>query len=396
MQIINISDKINLEDVKVQLDMKNKKRYLEKHKYKIWQAKNGSWYTYLPDENGNLKQKRNKSLDKLNDQICSHYKELESHPTFRPVYQEWIAEKEECGEILKSTITRYNNAFNKFFPKNEPFCSIKLCDMTDGDLEKFIKRTIKKFSLTKKAYSAMTLILLGVFKYAKREKYTEFSISTFMKDFDPPKRIFTVKYKDPQKEIFKIKEVKLLLDYFAKNPTIYNLALSLEFYTGLRVGELSALKKSDNFKRCFLEIKRTEHFYKDDDGKYVYTIKESPKSDSYRIIDIPQKAQEIIDKVYEMYPNNEFLFMNDGKIIPEQRFNYYLKKACREVGIPERSTHKIRKTYGSNLLEKNVGEAVVQRQLGHKQISTTHNFYHYDITDDDERKNIIENAVSYC
>ena len=72
-----------------------------------------------------------------------------------------------------------------------------------------------------------------------------------------------------------------------------------------------------------------------------------------------------------------------------------MKKACRELGIPERTVHKIRKTYGSNLLEKKVGEAIVQSQLGHRQISTTHNFYHYDITDDNERIKLIERAVSY-
>ena len=382
---------ISDEDAKDQL----MNQYLEKHKYKIWKAKNGSWYTYVPDEEGRLHQIRNKDKKKLHKKIVDHYKDMEAHPCFREAYRQWIQEKEECGEILRNTITRYENSFNRFFPEDEEFCQIRLCDMTDGDLDKFIKRTIKKFSLTKKSYASLTLILQGVFKYAKREKYTDFSISTFMKDYQPPKRIFTVKYKDPRKEIFKISEVKLLLNYFKFHPSIYNLGLALAFYTGLRIGELSTLKKEDNFKDGFLEIRRTEYVYKDKDGKYVITVKEMPKADSWRIIGIPQKAQEILDQIKEMNPNTEYLMTNEYGRVREKRFNYHLKKACREVGIPERTTHKIRKTYGSNLLEKNVGEAVVQRQLGHKQISTTHNFYHYDITDDDKRMALIEEAVSY-
>ena len=387
------SGKINLEDAKSQL---MKKKYLDKHKYKIWKGTNGAWYTYVPLENGKLKQIRNKNKDKLCEKICQHYKDLESNPCFRQVYKEWITEKEECGEIQPTTVTRYNNSFARFFPVDEPFCDIKLCDMTDGDLEKFIKRSIKKHKLTKKTYAQLTLLLQGVFKFAKREKYTDFSISLFMKDFEPPKRIFAVKYKDPRNEVFRKSEVKLLLDYLMSNPTIYNLGLALIFYTGIRVGELTTLKREDNFQRYFLEIRRTEMVYKDKSGKYVCTIKESPKADSRRIIDIPKKAQAIIDRVKLMNPDGEFLFMNEYGRVREKRFNYHLKKACREVGIPERTTHKIRKTYGSNLLEKNVGEAVVQSQLGHKQISTTHNFYHYDITDDDERGKLIESAVSYC
>ena len=96
-----------------------------------------------------------------------------------------------------------------------------------------------------------------------------------------------------------------------------------------------------------------------------------------------------------MSPNNEYLFSDDKGRIRESRFNYRLRKACREIGIPERASHKVRKTYGSNLLEKRVGEAVAQSQLGHKQISTTHNFYHYDILDDDERSEAIDSASSY-
>ena len=161
------------------------------------------------------------------------------------------------------------------------------------------------------------------------------------------------------------------------------------------IGE-STLKKSDNTERFFLEIRRTEIVYKDrKTGKYVIEVKESPKADSRRVIDIPKKAQLIIDRVRLMNPFGEYLFMNEYGRIRGKRFNYHLKKACRELGIPERTVHKIRKTYGSNLLEKKVGEAIVQSQLGHRQISTTHNFYHYDITDDNERIKLIERAVSY-
>jgi integrase len=172
--------------------------------------------------------------------------------------------------------------------------------------------------------------------------------------------------------------------------------LILAFYTGVRIGELCTLKRSDNIEKYFLTIQRTEVTYKDKAlNKYVTTIKESTKGDETRVIDLPKKAQAIIDQLYLLNPNGEFLFMDDKGRIKSKRFNYYLTKACRELGIQEKTSHKMRKTYGSNLLEKEVGEAIVQGQLGHKQISTTHNFYHYDITDDDERSDIINQAVVY-
>lgn len=87
--------------------------------------------------------------------------------------------------------------------------------------------------------------------------------------------------------------------------------------------------------------------------------------------------------------------MKNGKRITTRMFNYYLKKACKQVGIPSRSTHKIRKTYGSKLLQNDVDSAIVTKQMGHKDISTTQNYYHYDITTDSKRKHIISNAICY-
>ena len=60
-----------------------------------------------------------------------------------------------------------------------------------------------------------------------------------------------------------------------------------------------------------------------------------------RTIIIPEHTRAIIKRVRLLNPFGEYLFMTDGKRINSTRFNYHLYKACKEVGIPERSTHKI-------------------------------------------------------
>lgn len=59
-------------------------------------------------------------------------------------------------------------------------------------------------------------------------------------------------------------------------------------------------------------------------------------------------------------------------------FNDQIHRACRAVGIPERSSHKIRKTYASALLDGNVNEKLLQKLLGHKDIYTTKRCYRRD------------------
>lgn len=377
--------------------MKKRSEYLKQHPYKIWKGKNGGWFTYLPDEEHGRIMKRRTTKRLIEDCVISYYYRAEEYPCFREVYYQWISEKASFDEVGENTLTRYNNDFKRFFPPGESFCKVPLCEMTDSVLEKFIKRTIQEKELTAKSYSMLRLLIIGVFKFAKREGYTNYSITTFFKDLSLPSNIFKKRIRDTSMEIFNDNESKLLMDYFVDNPTLVNLGLAFNFYCGLRVGELSTLKKSDNNTRNILRVHRTEIVYNDSaTKKRVTVVKEYPKTDSgVREIIIPDSAQEILDRIIEQNPSGEYLFMKNGKRITTRMFNYYLKKACKQVGIPSRSTHKIRKTYGSKLLQNDVDSAIVTKQMGHKDISTTQNYYHYDITTDSKRKHIISNAICY-
>ena len=41
---------INVGDVQNSIEAMKKEELLKKHPYKIWEGKEGEWYTYLPDE----------------------------------------------------------------------------------------------------------------------------------------------------------------------------------------------------------------------------------------------------------------------------------------------------------------------------------------------------------
>lgn len=383
--------------VQKKIEMQKREEILKRHPYKIWESKNGSWYTYLPDEEKSRVLKKRKIEKMIQDCIVDYYLEIEQHPCFREAYFRWIAEKEEFEEIGKNSITRYDNDFKRFFPPEEPFCKIRLCDMTDSDLEHFIKRTIKAKQLTPKSYAGLRLLIIGVFKFSKREKYTDYSISSFFRDLSLPKNIFRKVVKEKEYEVFSDKELESLMKYFNANPTIVNLGLMIEFLTGTRVGELSSLKRIDNAKRNVLKIRRTECTYFDKEKKSRITIvKDFPKTDSgIRDIILPEHAQRVLDRIIGLNPDGEYLFMRDGKRITGRMFNYYIQKACKEVGIKPRSTHKIRKTYASTLLASGVDDAIVLNQMGHSDISTTHTYYHYDITNDETRLKKINEAINF-
>ncbi len=56
-----------MEHVQEQMRMKEKEKILQQHPYKIWEGKDGKWYTYLSDENkGRVKKSSKESIENKN------------------------------------------------------------------------------------------------------------------------------------------------------------------------------------------------------------------------------------------------------------------------------------------------------------------------------------------
>ena len=388
---------IDISCVQEKYRMNKRNEILKRHPYKIWEGKDGKWYTYLKDEKrGRVLRKRN-TEESLIDLIVEAYQSETKDYCFADAYHEWIKEKEEFSEIGRSSITRYEKDFKRFFDKDDDFCNIKLCDMTESDLELFIKRSIKNHGLTAKGYAGLRTLLIGTLKYAKREKYTDFSVGSFFNDFSLPKNMFRKKVKRKENEVFTLDELKKLIPHLEEGGTKKDYAVLLQIYSGVRVGELTALKRGDNAERNHLFICRTEYVYYDEnEGKHITTVKEYPKTDDgVRDIVIPQKAQSILDRLKIQVTKDDFLFSECGQRISSKQINYHLKKVCRESGIIPKSTHKLRRSYISLLLSEHADDALVQKQVGHKEISTTQKYYHYDILPDSEKVDFIDRIVSF-
>lgn len=114
-----------------------------------------------------------------------------------------------------------------------------------------------------------------------------------------------------------------------------------------------------------------------------------PKKDKIRRIVLNNDAKEVLRKILSLHDNN-WLFPNkdDSTICSHTyEFDKTIRKVCRRLGIPERSMHKLRKTYASYALSQThlgVTDKLVQMQLGHSDISTTHQAYYYDLYDTKE------------
>ena len=90
----------------------------------------------------------------------------------------------------------------------------------------------------------------------------------------------------------------------------------------------------------------------------------------------------------------EFLFEDNGKRIKIRGFSGALRSTCKNLNIPFRPMHKIRKTYGTILLDNRVSETLVAKQMGHSDIATTRKYYYRNNKLQNHNVEEIENALS--
>lgn len=381
---------IDMSALETQVEDMERKRYLQMHRYNIWEDSNGWWLTHLPDAKRSLIKKHTR--DEIEDIVIKFYRDEEYAPTLEQVFNEWVEKKLEYGEIQRQTYDRYKTDFERFY---KPIMAKKIKSFDGVFLEDYVKKTIHDKELTSKAWSGMRLILLGVFKYAKKKGYTNLSISEFNNELELSKKIFKKKKITEEQAVFNTAEQKVILDAIAnEKQTLLNLGVILAFHTGLRAGELASLKYSD-LDGNVLHITRTEIRYKDPENKsYVYEVRESTKgNEGYRDVIVKDETVALIKRIKMLSGSNEYLFYKNNKRMLGKAFSDKLVRLCKENNIYPKTIHRCRKTYCSKLIAAGLDEKLITKQMGHVDFETSEKYYHYNIYDNQETVDLITSAL---
>lgn len=367
------SGMIDVDNIREQIEMNERKKYLEMHNYKKWEGTDGKWHTYFPDEQkGRIHKKRNteKEIDKL---IIDYWKKEEVNPTVNDIFNEWNDRRLELKKISQSTHLRNKQYYNRHFGE---FGKRKIKSVSADDILDFLEMQIPKYNLSAKSFSNLKGITKGFMKRAKKQGLINYSIEEVFYDLDVSESEFSKAIKEDYEEVFSENEMPVVIDYLTSEPDAKNLGILLMFVTGIRVGELVALKNDCIADNTF-KIRRTETRYLKD-GKYVYDIKEFPKSQAgVREVVVPTDYEWILKRIKMLNPFGEYVFVDDkGKRMTTNCFRRRLKRICERLEIYQKSPHKIRKTYGTILLDNNIDERLIIGQMGHTNIMLTEKHYH--------------------
>lgn len=364
---------VNISDVQNSIEAMKRKELLEKHPYKIWEGKDGKWYTYLPDGEGRKLRKRT-TQKAIEDDVIEYWKTKQENPTIEEVFHEWNDRRLELKKISQSSHLRFKQIFNRHY-KN--FGKKKIKSVTSQDIEEFLEEQIAEYELSTKAFSNLKTITKGFLKRAKKRNLICMNVEELFQEMDTSEAHFKKRIKEDCEEVFSEEELPKVLSYLTDNPDLKNLGILLMFLTGIRVGELVALKHSD-FEGNTFRIRRTETKYVDENGKYVYGIKDFPKSEAgVRTVIIPKTYSWVANKLRLFNPFGEFIFVENGdKRLTTNCIRRRMERVCDKLGIVRKSPHKARKTYGSILLDNGIDNKLITDLMGHTDILCTEGHYH--------------------
>lgn len=145
-------------------------------------------------------------------------------------------------------------------------------------------------------------------------------------------------------------------------------------YTGLRIGELCALKWGDvDFEKSALTVRGTQVRQ---DGELKIT---SPKTrTSARTIPVPGFIMERLDLLPR---DGEFVLSNKGGPVEVRSYRRRFKRLLEEAGLPDIRFHALRHTFSSRALEVGMDYKTLSEVLGHASVSTTMDLYVHSLDD---------------
>jgi integrase len=181
------------------------------------------------------------------------------------------------------------------------------------------------------------------------------------------------------KQIITAQQVEAIL---VTIPARYRTMVLLAIETGLRWGELIALRPCDvDLKTHTVHVRRTigEVAKKHSPTGERCFVKDYPKDDEQRHIQIDRATCKLLRehiKAYEV-DDNELLFTSTART-PLSRNNFRTKfwaPAVKNAKIKQKVTfHNLRAAHASWLLAGGADIVVVQDRLGHRQITTTQQY----------------------
>lgn len=380
------------------------------HRYEISRLADGRYYTYVPDETKpkGRRQVRKKSLTGMYKFLIGFYGLTGQEfcdKTFGDLFAEWVEYKKKFigapnakKSLSPSTICRYERDYSRYV-KGTDLDSFCILDITTTIMETFILQMIESHEMNDRCAGNIFGYLNQAFEYARRSKYlTENPMDLIDKKLLLSRCVNPPEKGDEERILTKteIRDLqKAISDHQAKIPGYMpDYAIRLAMFTGMRIGELAALKWSC-IDDVYIHIDFSEHRL-DYSGRKSDVVVGEPKNRKHRLIPVTKDIRSLLEEIRNAsvcYDENGFVFTNDlGERCTARIIGNAATKRFNEAGISHGSIHRIRRTV-SSMLNQVLPQKDVSALLGHTE-TVNEMYYNYSTADTKEKANALSHLSS--
>lgn len=299
-------------------------------------------------------------------------------------------EKFASNTIPGGQYARLKWTINKI--KNSPIGNKKIQDITKKDIQDFLN-SIKDLSdsYIKKIYEQF----VQAYHRAEIKKYIS---------YNPMNEVIKPKSNKDTKivEALNITVQKAFTEYLKNvdvETQVYKNIFLIQMYMGLRIGEVLALGKENiDLENNLLYVKRTLT----NDKEFAIILGNKTKTYAgNRTLPIPEFLRPIFEEQLKYANENlhNLIFTSNNSYIRTSSVNQELKRIFKDelkVNYKDISTHCLRHTYGTRCVEAGMTAVVLQRLMGHKDVTVTLNTYTsvFNKFKEDEMKKVNEYLIN--
>ena len=241
--------------------------------------------------------------------------------------------------------------------------------LTETDVQAFALKKLQD-GLSQKTVKDVLIVLKMIQKFGA-------------KNGDLPFMEWSVKFPTEQTkqelEVLSINNQKRIMQYAIDNFTFRNLGIYICLSTGIRIGEVCALKWGDiNIATETISINRTiERIYViDGEKRHTEVVIGTPKTkNSLREIPMSKELLKIVRPLKKVMNDEYFILTNEAKPTEPRTYRNYYKQLLKQLGIPDLKFHGLRHSFATRCIESQCDYKTVSVILGHANISTTLNLY---------------------
>lgn len=191
-------------------------------------------------------------------------------------------------------------------------------------------------------------------------------------------RLF-VKKEEKEIRVLTHSEQKKLVRFLTTDMTSCKLGILISLYTGMRIGEICALRWEDiHLDERIIKIRRTMQRiqnYDNERGAKTKIIFTSPKTkNSIRDIPIPKWFVKHLRK-FECSGKSYVLTGNENRFMEPRTLQNHFKKYANEIGINQINYHVLRHTFATRCIELDFDIKTLSEILGHSNVNITLNRY---------------------